>query len=180
MNHHNRGHYFRNRQPPFRNQKAMWEEDLSRSLEKLIKGFGIIAAIPIALILLIIVGIVFGAAGLIFRFLFSPFTIVSLLIVGGGVYLYSRYGGSSTKRKKIPRTLDQKLVFIAKSNNGRITPADLVANSKLSFKKAKKRLEDLVNQGFLDLNYDDNGTLYYELKDIEVHPRSFHLPDHLK
>lgn len=80
-----------------------------------------------------------------------------LLAAGGAAALLSG-------AKRIPRTTDEfqvALVQAAQGNEGKLTVAEAVSETGRSFKDVKSQLDQMAVNGYIELDSDDNGNMYY-------------------
>ena len=60
-------------------------------------------------------------------------------------------------------SLDNKIIQIARNQNGKISTLDLVTELHLSVDDSKKELEDLYLKGIFSVQVSNDGGVYYEL-----------------
>jgi len=69
------------------------------------------------------------------------------------------------KTKEEPETgkaLETKILRLARSFHGRLTPLELAANSSLSLEEADNVLENIVRRGYANMEVSDSGSIVYE------------------
>lgn len=67
--------------------------------------------------------------------------------------------------KRIPRTTDEfqvALVQAAQENQGKLTIAEAVSSTGRSFKDVKTQLDSMAVNGYIELDSDDEGSMYYK------------------
>lgn len=87
-----------------------------------------------------------------------------LLAAGGAAALLSG-------QKRIPRTTDEfqvALVQAAEQNHGRLTIAEAVAATGRNFKDVKQELDNMAVNGYIELDSDDAGSLYYRFTGLDT------------
>ncbi len=60
------------------------------------------------------------------------------------------------------KTLEVKILRLARNFHGRLTPLELAANSSLSLEEADNVLEDIVRRGYANMEVSDAGNIVYE------------------
>ena len=58
-------------------------------------------------------------------------------------------------------TLDRDILFVAKNEQGKVTPAIIALNTNISLEDASKALENMVKQGYATMEVRDSGTVEY-------------------
>lgn len=71
--------------------------------------------------------------------------------------------------KRVPRTTEEfqvALVQAAMKNGGKLTTPEAVSETGRGFKEVKKQLDDMVVNGFIELDSDDDGETFYRFPGI--------------
>ncbi len=79
-------------------------------------------------------------------------------LAGAGV------AGALAAGRRAPRTSEEfqvALVQLAERQGGRLTVAEAVSATGRSFKDVKKQLDEMAVNGFIELDSDDQGQLFY-------------------
>ena len=105
------------------------------------------------------------ARGLLFLIL------VVLPAVGGGSLIYSHLRRSRTSRDRIERlrgqTQEAEILRLAKEKGGKLTVADVMAETSLDADTVEDRLLSLITQGFGDFEPTESGTIVYSFYDMQ-------------
>jgi hypothetical protein len=113
--------------------------------------------------------IAFGTIWLIFgsNFWIFPMVFAGLIpCVRGGIRFFSSRSLSSRDPKKLIQqkntgSLERQILSVAKTENGRVTPAVIALNSNVTLEEAEKTLEDMVKRGYASMEVRDSGTVEY-------------------
>lgn len=108
------------------------------------------------------------ASGLLFLIL------VVLPAVGGGSLVYSHVRRGRTSRERIERlrrqTQEAEILRLAKEKGGKLTVADVMAETSLDADTVEDRLLSLITQGFGDYEPAESGTIVYSFYDMHEQP----------
>ena len=86
-----------------------------------------------------------------------------LLAAGGAAALM-------TGQRRIPRTTDEfqvALVQAAQQNQGKLTIAEAVSATGRNFKDVKAQLDSMAVNGYIELDSDDSGSMYYKFPGLD-------------
>jgi len=89
------------------------------------------------------------------RYLSRGAEAADLLMAGGSIIAAPR---------RTPRTTDEfqvALVQAAQENGGRLTIPEAVSSTGRSFKDVKAQLDNMAVNGYIELDSDDSGSIYY-------------------
>jgi DNA-directed RNA polymerase specialized sigma subunit len=97
-----------------------------------------------------------------------PSLIILLIILVSGLIVYFLLKKGIKKgyirHKKFIKNLDQQIVKLLKEKNGQITTLDLTEKTGIPLKEAKEKLDELTRSGFLGIDSDENGNIFYTSK----------------
>ena len=88
-----------------------------------------------------------------------------LALQGVDVALLGVGGARALTGKRIPRTTEEfqvALVAAALKNGGRLTASEAVMETGRGFKEVKRQLDEMVVNGYIDMDSDDDGQEYYK------------------
>jgi len=63
-------------------------------------------------------------------------------------------------------SIERSILSVAKSENGRITPALVALNTDTTLEDAQKALEEMVKRGYAGMDVRDNGTVEYVFQEF--------------
>ncbi|RMH18425.1 MAG: hypothetical protein D6696_13085 [Acidobacteria bacterium] len=100
------------------------------------------------------------------------FAIVVVLPLGAGswlayAWLAERRGRRARRQRLRRQTLESELVRLARLHHGKLTVVEAVAATGLDAATVEGALQSLHNQGLVEIELGDSGTLVYAFPDVQ-------------
>ncbi len=112
--------------------------------------------------------IAFGTIWLVFgaNFWIFPMVFAGIIpCIRGGVRFFTGRSLPFRTQRQLPEkssgSLERQILSVAKSENGKITPAVVALNSNVTLEQAEKTLEDMVKRGYASMEVRESGTVEY-------------------
>ena len=90
--------------------------------------------------------------------------------IRGGIRFFSRRSVGQDRVRQVQEnqspSIERTILTVAKSENGRVTPALVAVNTDVSLSEAEAALQDLVKRGFSSMEVRDNGTVEYVFQEF--------------
>ena len=93
-----------------------------------------------------------------------------LALQGVDVALLGVGGARALSGKRLPRTTEEFQVSLAAAalkNGGRLTTSEAVMETGRGFKEVKRQLDEMVVNGYIEMDSDDAGQEYYKFPGLE-------------